>query len=544
MSFAISDVSYSFSSATQNISANSPGARLWGIEISNDGSTVVTANAQGPNFDGYLETYQNDSYLGAVAGIKQGGIYLSLSSNGLAVSKDGHLNRNNNPKSPSVHYYYRSDLTSDWIQIENTGLIGSVHKMSGDGLSLVDASGSSLRLWKRNTIDASFGYSSDITNSVSGVVNNAFFAISEDGKKVFAKNILYDLTDINSIDSYSISTSITNGNILYGHLSKNGKRVVLGINTSSTAINLSDRVEVYELIASSWVQVGQTIEENISHEGDTNDDSQDDEDQTGAPCMLSGDGNTLVVSAINYRDTVGAQSRGRVRVFKYYHKRWNEVGFVDGPQHVTDNPSYARFGKYVNVNYNGSRFVLTESYDYNIAQYAKTHIYDIENVISNICFPAGELVLTDAGYKTIEKVTTADTIRSKPIEAITQTQTNDSYVIKIPKDSFYTNMPNKNTIITQNHKVLYKGKMIHAQNLLAEKIGCKKIKYNKEILYNILLEEEGKMVVNNMIVETLSPTNSIARLYKMLDGKTLKDRTELIQGYKKYVDENGQYKGP
>lgn len=42
------------------------------------------------------------------------------------------------------------------------------------------------------------------------------------------------------------------------------------------------------------------------------------------------------------------------------------------------------------------------------------------------------------------------------------------------------------------------------------------IKYNGEILYNILIEKLDKMVINNLICEALHPENGIAKLYKFI----------------------------
>ena len=58
-------------------------------------------------------------------------------------------------------------------------------------------------------------------------------------------------------------------------------------------------------------------------------------------------------------------------------------------------------------------------------------------------------------------------------------------------------------------------------------------KYKGETLYNVLLsgEGEGKMVVNGMIVETLSPCNNISKLYKMLKGYKEEEKREIIKIY-------------
>jgi hypothetical protein len=39
-----------------------------------------------------------------------------------------------------------------------------------------------------------------------------------------------------------------------------------------------------------------------------------------------------------------------------------------------------------------------------------------------------------------------------------------------------------------------------------------KIPYNGETLYNVLLKKEDKMMVNNLICETLSPNNIMAKI--------------------------------
>lgn len=55
--------------------------------------------------------------------------------------------------------------------------------------------------------------------------------------------------------------------------------------------------------------------------------------------------------------------------------------------------------------------------------------------------------------------------------------------------------------------------MLEAQELIAETDGVYNKKYRGELLYNVLMENHGIMLVNNMIVETLDPNNYIAKLY-------------------------------
>ena len=63
---------------------------------------------------------------------------------------------------------------------------------------------------------------------------------------------------------------------------------------------------------------------------------------------------------------------------------------------------------------------------------------------------------------------------------------------------------------------MYKGKMIKAKEFIGIFENVYKIKYKGEMLYNVLMEKHDKMIVNNLICETLHPENIIAKLYKTL----------------------------
>jgi len=57
-------------------------------------------------------------------------------------------------------------------------------------------------------------------------------------------------------------------------------------------------------------------------------------------------------------------------------------------------------------------------------------------------------------------------------------------------------------------------------------------------LYNVLMEQPDKMMVNNLICETLHPENCIAKLYRTLQGLTIQQQNELINKLNKYAIEN------
>lgn len=132
----------------------------------------------------------------------------------------------------------------------------------------------------------------------------------------------------------------------------------------------------------------------------------------------------------------------------------------------------------------------------------------------SICFPAGTPVVTDQGIIAIEKInSTKNTIRGKKIVAITKSVTSEDKIVCIEKDALGSNIPSQNTLISRNHKLFYNKQMIKAKHLVGYVDGVFNKKYNGEILYNVLLETYEKMIVNNLIVETLDPKNIVAQLY-------------------------------
>ena len=132
--------------------------------------------------------------------------------------------------------------------------------------------------------------------------------------------------------------------------------------------------------------------------------------------------------------------------------------------------------------------------------------------ISPICFPAGTLVTTDQGDIAIDKIIPlVHTINNKFVKAITQTILPESYVICIYKDAFGINYPNKTTIISRNHKILHDGKLIKVYKLVGRYKKIRPVAYNKEIMYNVLLDTYHVMNVNNLTYETLHPENTVAK---------------------------------
>lgn len=147
----------------------------------------------------------------------------------------------------------------------------------------------------------------------------------------------------------------------------------------------------------------------------------------------------------------------------------------------------------------------------------------------NVCFPAKTPVLTDSGYVHIDKLDpTVHTIQGKKIVGVTETTHKDSQLVSFDPHALGTNMPSRKTVISPNHKVMWNGQMIKAKDLVQKFQGIDMVPYKGESLYNVLLEEHGKMVVNNLVCETLDPENGVARLYRLLQTLTPEEQQKVL----------------
>jgi alpha-tubulin suppressor-like RCC1 family protein len=134
--------------------------------------------------------------------------------------------------------------------------------------------------------------------------------------------------------------------------------------------------------------------------------------------------------------------------------------------------------------------------------------------ITNICFPATAPVETDQGIVSIARIDPAfHTIQGVRIIDITKTVTNDTFLIRINKGALGENYPTQDTEISRLHKIQYNGKMIESEWFVGRVNGVEQVPYFGDLLYNVVLEEPLTMRVNNLVCETLLPSNPIAKLY-------------------------------
>jgi hypothetical protein len=135
----------------------------------------------------------------------------------------------------------------------------------------------------------------------------------------------------------------------------------------------------------------------------------------------------------------------------------------------------------------------------------------IQIIMSNICFPKDTPIMTDQGIVKIQEITN-QTVNGLKVEYVTEIVGTHHELVCFEKDSLYPGCPSEKTIMTRNHKILQHREFVDADTLLNDKIYL--IPYDGQVLYNVLLEKNSIMIVNNLLCETLDVNNVIALFHK------------------------------
>ena len=86
-------------------------------------------------------------------------------------------------------------------------------------------------------------------------------------------------------------------------------------------------------------------------------------------------------------------------------------------------------------------------------------------------------------------------------------------IILIKKDAIKVGRPDEDLIISKKHKILFNGEMVECGEIKGVK-DIEEIDYNKERLYNILLERNDYIIVNNLFAESLHHSNPMSYILK------------------------------
>jgi hypothetical protein len=155
---------------------------------------------------------------------------------------------------------------------------------------------------------------------------------------------------------------------------------------------------------------------------------------------------------------------------------------------------------------------------------------------SNICFVEGTIIQTDQGEIPIQMITNKNTINNLKVIEVTKTKSMDQELICIEKDCLESNSPNRQTIVSENHKILFKEQLVKAKDLP----NINKISYDCEILYNVLLEKNSFMLANNLVCETLDVDNVIGLFYK--SNYTIEEKNMIAKILNKNIRNTERYR--
>lgn len=133
-------------------------------------------------------------------------------------------------------------------------------------------------------------------------------------------------------------------------------------------------------------------------------------------------------------------------------------------------------------------------------------------VLATACFTGDALVKTDQGLLKIKDVTTNHTIDNKEIKGVSKTIYPQDKLVAIEKNAFGENKPNEKILVAPFHRFSIDGNLKTAVELVNND-SVYVTKYKQETLYNVILETQETMEVNNIVAETLDPNTLVAKLF-------------------------------
>jgi hypothetical protein len=484
----------------------------WQTDMSKDGNTIIVGSV---NYN-YTNVYNYD--IGTSDWVLKGSSILATRFSGSSsISRDGLTVMIEGETGAEIYNY---DVgTSDWVRKGQSLISEGTHQLSGDGDMLIILS-------------------EDSTPSIYGTV------------QVYEWNGTVWVQKGNDINGDELRYGYATGNKNLKIQNENGINLFISeYNKNTNGISECGRVNIYEWDGTNWLKK-------------INIDGTNQNEHLGYGLDISRYGEQLILStklqltrvynisptierriiSMSMNDTtIKFPDTGTTFEIKYSTND-KTIGEVQGG--LSLEPIEA--GTLTNVTMGNNGFSLVGTYNAptqsestgNKLKYSEGGLSaevefilsTAEKAISNICFRGEAKVLTREGEMEIKKVKRGMIIQGEKIEEVTRTISKEKEVVLMKKGSIMKNMPKEDTVITKEHKVLYKGKMVEAKELVNGRTVVYE-EYKGETLYNILLSGEGKMVVNGMIVETLSPSNNISKLYKMLKGYKEEEKKEIIKIY-------------
>jgi hypothetical protein len=329
--------------------------------------------------------------------------------------------------------------------------------------------------------------------------------------------------------NYSNSTWNVIGQLLLGSLYDNfgwsvslnnlGNIMAIGAPNSNTQTGY---IKTFNYINNSWIQFGETINGTISSQ------------KFGYSVSLNSKGN-IVTTAAPYNNT----STGFVKSYKFFSGSWKQLGYQINGDNTNNLCGFS-----ISSNDSGLIIAVGSKGTSTTTSFGNVKVYKYippETPFSNVCFPEGTLITTDQGQIPIEQINQSKhTIRKQEIIGITKTISQDKYLVCIEKDALAKNIPSETTYISKFHTLFYNGEMIQSKDLVGRVKNVYKVDYEGEVLYNVLLKNHDKMIVNNLICETLDPKNGTAKMFMYLkeNNYSFDEQQKCFKEYNKQAIKN------
>ena len=475
------------------------------VSLSSDG-TIVAIGASGNNSNtGHVQVYQysNNSWsqlgndITGEASDDYSGYSVSLDASGTIVAVGAYGNDDNGNNSGHVRVYQYSG--SSWTQL-GQDIDGEA---AGDGQGNLGGD-IAVSLSSDGTIVAIGASGNDDNGSVSGHVR--VYQYNGTTWNKLGEDIDGEASQDHS--GYSVS------------LSSDGTIVAIGAPLNDGNGNESGHVRVYQYSNSSWSQLGSDI------------DGEDYNNRSGWSVSLDATGTIVAIGAYGNNGFTG-----HVRVFQYDSSAnlWTQLGSdIDG-ENGSDFSGWS-----VSLSSDGTIVAIgAPRNDTNGSNSGQVRVYDYAPVMNyNICFPGNTPVATDQGIVPIKKINTNfHTIRNMSIQDITKSVLYDKYVVCFKTNSLGENIPSQDTYISKNHMVFFKGEFKPAYQFVNYD-NIIKTKYNGELMYNVLLDNHNKMLVNNLICETLDPDNTMAKLNNLLKQLPREKQKIVIKEFNEHIKNN------
>ena len=174
---------------------------------------------------------------------------------------------------------------------------------------------------------------------------------------------------------------------------------------------------------------------------------------------------------------------------------------------------------------------LVSSDNIDLVQSAESNHEEQSNIVATGCFTEDVLVKTSEGLIKIKDINKKHIISNQKVLGIAKIKYSQSKIVTVKKDAFGENQPSEEINVAPYHLFLINNILTP----IVDEINGTTIflrKYEDEYLYNIILEENAIVEVNNMSVQSLDNKSLIAKIF---DGsQSPNQRNKIIKSLNNY----------